>query len=105
MCVIAMQSVLKILDILCLGRSRLTEKGSACSQEMWALQEDESLSFSGRDSGTATRMKKTSSTAMAVARPTTRSSLCTCNTPKGTYKLYTEHKTTFRVIVHFKRQF
>lgn len=48
----------------------LTAKGSACSQEMGAPH-DAGLIFSGRDSGTATRMKQMSSRAMAVARITT----------------------------------
>ncbi|KAG8235340.1 hypothetical protein J437_LFUL015848 [Ladona fulva] len=47
--------------------------GSACSQEMGAPQDD-GRTFSGRDSGTATRMKNTSNNAMAVARATTRDS-------------------------------
>lgn len=49
----------------------LTAKGSACSQEMGAPHEA-GLIFSGRDSGTATRMKQMSSRAMAVARITTK---------------------------------
>lgn len=49
----------------------LTAKGSACSQEIGAPH-DAGLIFSGRDSGTATRMKQMSSRAMAVARITTK---------------------------------
>lgn len=49
----------------------LTAKGSACSQEMGAPH-DAGLIFSGRDSGTATRMKQMSRRAMAVARITTK---------------------------------
>ncbi|KAF4525362.1 hypothetical protein B566_EDAN007845 [Ephemera danica] len=52
----------------------LTAKGSACSQEIGAPHE-EGRTFSGSDSGTATRMKNTSRTAMAVARATTTLSL------------------------------
>lgn len=51
-----------------------TANGSACSQLIGAPQDD-GRTFSGRLSGTATNMKKTSSTAMAVARATTRVSL------------------------------
>lgn len=50
---------------------QLTAKGSACSQEMGAPHEA-GLIFSGKDSGTATRMKQMSSREMTVARITTR---------------------------------
>ena len=56
----------------------LTAKGSACSQEMGAPHEA-GLIFSGRDSGTATRMKHMSSRAMAVARITTSVSPYACD--------------------------
>lgn len=45
------------------------EKGSACSQLI-----GETRTFSGKDSGTATRMKNTSKIATAVASATTRES-------------------------------
>ena len=62
----------------------LTEKGSAFSHEMFAAdQDDDNRNFSGKLSGTATRMKNTSSNAIAVATPTTRSSLCTCRRGVG----------------------
>lgn len=47
----------------------VTENGSACSQLIGAPHEL-GLTFSGRLSGTATNMKKTSKTAIAVARAT-----------------------------------
>lgn len=47
------------------------EKGSACSQEMGLPHVDVGRTFSGRDSGTATRIKNTSSIATAVASVTT----------------------------------
>lgn len=47
------------------------EKGSACSQEMGLPQVEVGRTFSGRDSGTATRMKNTSKMATAVASVTT----------------------------------
>ena len=53
---------------------QLTANGSACSHEMGAPQE-EGLTFSGSDSGTATKMKKTSNIATAVAMATTSPSL------------------------------
>lgn len=49
----------------------LTVKGSACSQDMGAPQVL-SLILSGRDSGTASRMKQMSARAMRVASRTTR---------------------------------
>lgn len=50
---------------------QLTAKGSACSQDIGAPQDD-GRTFSGKDSGTATRIIKTSSKAIAVATATTR---------------------------------
>lgn len=52
----------------------LTAKGSACSQLMGAPQE-EPLTLSGKLSGTATNIKNTSKTAIAVAKATTKVSL------------------------------
>lgn len=52
----------------------LTAKGSACSQLMGAPH-DEGLTLSGKLSGTATNIKNTSNTAMAVAKATTNVSL------------------------------
>ncbi len=49
----------------------LTAKGSACSQDMGAPQVL-SLILSGRDSGTASRMKQMSARAINVATRTTR---------------------------------
>lgn len=49
----------------------LTVKGSACSQEIGAPQVL-SLILSGRDSGTASRMKQMSARAISVATRTTR---------------------------------
>lgn len=49
----------------------LTAKGSACSQEIGAPQVL-SLILSGRDSGTARRMKQMSARAISVATRTTR---------------------------------
>jgi hypothetical protein len=48
---------------------QLTEKGSACSQLMGEPHEL-GLTFSGKLSGTATKIKNTSKTAMAVAKAT-----------------------------------
>lgn len=55
---------------------QLTENGSACSQLIGAPQEL-GRTFSGRLSGTATNIKNTSNTAMAVAKATTSVSLYT----------------------------
>lgn len=49
----------------------LTAKGSACSQDMGDPQVL-SLILSGRDSGTASRMKQMSARAISVATRTTR---------------------------------
>lgn len=49
----------------------LTAKGSACSHDIGAPHEA-GLIFSGRDSGTANRMKQISTTATTVATSTTR---------------------------------
>ena len=51
--------------------SRLTAKGSACSQEMGKPQEL-SLILSGSDSGTTKNTKAMSATAITVATSTTR---------------------------------
>jgi len=48
--------------------------GSACSQFIGAPFQVFGRTFSGRDSGTATRMKNTSNTATAVANATTNDS-------------------------------
>lgn len=53
----------------CFLNISLTENGSACSQLIGAPHEL-GRTFSGKLSGTATKMKKTSSTAIAVARAT-----------------------------------
>ena len=55
--------------IKCLS-SILTEKGSACSQEIGAPH-DAGRTLSGRDSGTAIKMNKRSDAATNVARATT----------------------------------
>lgn len=55
-------------------RNKHTENGSACSHDIGAPQ-DAGLNFSGRDSGTATIIKKTSRMATAEAKATTKLSL------------------------------
>lgn len=63
-----------LIELTLYRKTQLTEKGSACSQEIGAPH-DAGLNFSGNDSGTATIMKKTSSIATAEANATTRLSL------------------------------
>ena len=55
-------------------RFRLTPKGSAFSHEI-CEPHDDGRTFSGKDSGTATIMNNTSSSAMAEARAITKLSL------------------------------
>ncbi|KAI9587061.1 hypothetical protein GQX74_002908 [Glossina fuscipes] len=56
------------------GQILLTANGSACSQ-LIGVPQDDGLTLSGKLSGTATKMKNTSSTAIAVAKATTKVSL------------------------------
>lgn len=62
-----------IITVWFIPTRRNAAKGSACSQFIGAPH-DVGRTFSGNDSGTATNIKKTSRTAIAVASATTKDS-------------------------------